>query len=145
VHKNQAILNSIYQNLSSLVSSGDVKEVLKNTIQEPRDYPCIVIRLGDERVLSRQAFNVHDLELELAFDVVIKSSNKDVDIDLLSVCSELQTKITEDYKQGLGFVIDTTYQGRETGEYRGEAEEYYALASLTYNIIYRTDVNNPNV
>lgn len=145
MHKVQAILNSIYQKLLLLVEDKTIKEVLKNSIQEPRNYPCVIMKMGDENVITKLMSNFNDIELRISFDVVVKSTDKDIDKSILLVCSELQKKIVEDPTQGLDFVIDTTYEGRDSGDYQGEAEHYYASASLNYYFKYRTDIKDPNV
>ena len=145
MHKAQAILNAIKSSVTPLVTGGVIELVLSNTAELPEQHPAIIIRMGEDDVVSRNMSNARDHDLNVYVDIYVHSKNTDLDEQVLAIREEAEKAILADEQLGLPFVLYIEFNGASNPEYSGDAELYSASVRLNFTVKYRVNKNNPSL
>lgn len=145
MHKVQSILEQIKTKLSDLQANKHVSEILDNTASIPIKFPCLIITMGDDDLISRQSSNISQHLLEVFIDIIIQTNTPAINSILLNIREQVEIALLTDHTIGLPFIINTEFTGQFAPEYTGDSEVYTGSMRMRFTFEYRTITNNPSV
>lgn len=141
-HRAESILAAITTAVTGLTSSGT--NVVRGRVNafDVNVTHGLTVSMADENPPIDRNLAYQDEALNVAITAHVKAADGQLDTELNKVAAEVYTAMFVDYKFGLDYVINTTWEGR-TPPLRTQGEKPTAEQDLNFQITYRHSYGSP--
>ncbi|QJR79607.1 hypothetical protein CA267_001745 [Alteromonas pelagimontana] len=143
MHRAGEIVTTIFDALQPLLEDGPTLDVQRNSSRLPYDHPAVVVRMGQDLPDSVGTHFI-DWDLVVHTDILTRSNTTSLDEEALNIRNQIHVLLMANPDLNLAYVQSITPLGQSEPEYSGDGDKYTMAVRQSWQVKYRTSINDPS-